>query len=53
MKMEKEAARLWYINEAVKENWSTRVLERQINSFLLRTSALQFGKETGCIRGKG
>ena len=32
-KVEKEKARLWYMNEAVKENWSTRALERQINSF--------------------
>ena len=33
LKVENEASRTWYLNEAVKENWSTRALERQINSF--------------------
>lgn len=33
LKVENESARLWYMNEAIKENWSTRALERQINSF--------------------
>ncbi len=32
LKVEDERARLWYINETVQENWSTRALERQINS---------------------
>ncbi len=33
IKVENEKARIWYMTEAVKENWSTRALERQINSF--------------------
>lgn len=33
LKVESAQARLWYMQEAVKENWSTRSLERQINSF--------------------
>jgi len=33
MKIENEAARSFYIDESVKANWSTRQLERQINSF--------------------
>ena len=33
LKVESEVARSWYMNEAVQENWSTRALERQINSF--------------------
>ena len=33
LKVEDESARLWYMQEAVQENWSTRALERQINSF--------------------
>jgi len=33
LKVEKKEAREWYMNEAIKENWSTRALERQINSF--------------------
>ena len=33
MRVENENARQFYIEEAVKSNWSTRQLERQINSF--------------------
>lgn len=33
LKVKDEGARTWYTKEAVKENWSTRALERQINSF--------------------
>ena len=33
LKVEDEQARQWYLEEAVKENWSTRAMERQINSF--------------------
>jgi predicted nuclease of restriction endonuclease-like (RecB) superfamily len=33
LRVENENARLWYLQEAIKENWSTRALERQINSF--------------------
>ena len=33
MKVENEKAREFYIEEAVKSNWSTRQLERQINTF--------------------
>lgn len=33
LKVKDESARVWYTKEAVKENWSTRALERQINSF--------------------
>lgn len=32
MKVENENARNYYINEAIEQNWSTRTLERQINS---------------------
>lgn len=32
LKIESEKTRIWYMNEAVKEGWSTRALERQINS---------------------
>jgi hypothetical protein len=32
LRVENEKARLWYLQEAIKENWSTRALERQINS---------------------
>jgi predicted nuclease of restriction endonuclease-like (RecB) superfamily len=32
MRVESEAARNYYLEEAVSQNWSSRVLERQINS---------------------
>ncbi len=31
--MESEAARNYYLSEAIAQNWSARALERQINSF--------------------
>ncbi len=33
LKVKNDKARLWYMNEAADNGWSTRVLERQINSF--------------------
>ena len=33
MKVENKSARNYYIDEAIDQNWSTRALERQINSF--------------------
>jgi predicted nuclease of restriction endonuclease-like (RecB) superfamily len=33
IRVENEAARSWYMTEAANEGWSTRALERQINSF--------------------
>ncbi len=33
IRVENEAARNYYIEEAITQNWSTRALERQINSF--------------------
>lgn len=33
LKVKDENARAWYTKESAKENWSTRALERQINSF--------------------
>lgn len=32
IRVENETTRTWYMNEAADQNWSTRVLERQINS---------------------
>jgi hypothetical protein len=31
-RIENEGARLWYVQEAVTQNWSSRALERQINT---------------------
>lgn len=33
IKVENDKARAFYLEEAVKSNWSTRQLDRQINSF--------------------
>lgn len=33
LKVEKEEVRQFYLNESIQSNWSTRQLERQINSF--------------------
>ena len=33
LRIKNEKARKWYMNEAADNGWSTRVLERQINSF--------------------
>ena len=44
LKVEKEPAREYYIQEAIEGNWSTRTLERQINS-LYYERVLMSGKE--------
>jgi predicted nuclease of restriction endonuclease-like (RecB) superfamily len=43
--VEKEEARNFYMLESVKDNWSTRVLERQINSLLYERLALSKDRE--------
>lgn len=45
LKVEKEEARNFYMLETVKDNWSTRVLERQINSLLYERLALSKDRE--------
>ena len=45
LKVEKEEARNFYMLESVKDNWSTRVLERQINSLLYERLALSKDSE--------
>ncbi len=44
LKVEKEEARDFYMLEAIKDNWSTRELERQINSLLYERFALSEDK---------
>lgn len=39
MKVENDNAREFYMEEAIKSQWSTRQLERQINSFFYEVSA--------------
>lgn len=44
LKVEKLDARQWYENEAATQNWSTRELERQINSLFWERAALSTQK---------
>lgn len=44
LKLEKEEARSFYMNESANNNWSTRELERQINSLLYERLALSKNK---------
>ena len=46
LKVEKPAAREWYESEAATQNWSTRELERQINSLLWERASLSTKKQT-------
>lgn len=45
LKVEKEEARSFYLQEAVRANWSTRELERQVNSLLYERLVLSQDKE--------
>ncbi|MCO6446344.1 MAG: hypothetical protein J5I67_01760, partial [Ignavibacterium album] len=45
LKLEKEKARLFYMNEAANSNWSTRELDRQINSLLFERLSLSKNKK--------
>jgi predicted nuclease of restriction endonuclease-like (RecB) superfamily len=45
LKVEKEESRNFYMLESVKNNWSTRELERQINSLLYERLALSKDRE--------
>ena len=45
LRIEKGEARNFYMLESVKNNWSTRVLERQINSLLYERLALSKDRE--------
>ncbi|MBQ9376441.1 MAG: hypothetical protein IJU05_01370 [Schwartzia sp.] len=50
LKVEKEAVRTFYSEECVKAGWSTRQLERQINSFFherLLAGRSQQGRPSG------
>jgi predicted nuclease of restriction endonuclease-like (RecB) superfamily len=44
MRVEKPEARLYYMNEAAEQNWSSRALERQINSLYYERLAMSCEK---------
>lgn len=45
LKVEKDEARSFYVNEAIYSNWSTRELERQIDALLYERLALSKNKK--------
>jgi len=45
IRIENESAREWYLNEAAEQNWSTRALERQINSLYYEHLAMSRDKD--------
>ena len=47
MRVENESARQFYIDECVKSNWSTRQLERQINTFSYERLLASHGNRAG------
>ncbi|WP_400204443.1 YhcG family protein [Candidatus Methanomassiliicoccus intestinalis] len=49
MRVENESARQFYIDECVKSNWSTRQLERQINTFSYERLLASHGNRAGLI----
>ncbi|MBZ0155442.1 MAG: PDDEXK nuclease domain-containing protein [Alphaproteobacteria bacterium] len=46
IRVEKQEARQWYMNEAAEQNWSVRALERQINSLYYERLKMSCAKET-------
>ena len=52
LKVEKESAREFYMNEAITGNWSTRQLERQINSLYFERLLMSHDKKLGDTGGK-
>lgn len=45
LRVQNEDARLWYMNEAANEQWSTRALDRQINAFYYERLLLSTDKK--------
>mgnify|MGYP001580780733 CR=1 FL=1 len=45
LKVENENARNFYINETISNHWSTRELDRQINSLLFERLSLSRDKD--------
>ncbi|MCI6400423.1 MAG: DUF1016 N-terminal domain-containing protein [Oscillospiraceae bacterium] len=52
MKVENKKARQFYLDECVKFAWSTRQLERQINSFFYEQHLLPNGEKM-IVTGQG
>lgn len=46
LKVQNEEARLWYLNECIHENWSTRQLDRQINTLFYERMLASRDKNT-------
>ena len=52
MRVEKDSARKFYLDEAVKGNWSTRQLERQINSLYYDRTLMSRDKKGMIMDGR-
>lgn len=53
LKVDNEKAREYYMLEAVSQNWSTRDLQRQINTqYLIEKKLLQYSLKPAVWRGK-
>jgi len=46
IRVDNDVARSWYLTEAAEQNWSTRVLERQINSLYYERLQMSRNKKT-------
>ncbi|MBR1992180.1 MAG: DUF1016 family protein, partial [Bacteroidales bacterium] len=46
LKVQNQEVRLWYMDECVRENWSTRQLDRQINTLFYERMLASRDKET-------
>jgi predicted nuclease of restriction endonuclease-like (RecB) superfamily len=52
MRVEKDSAREFYMNEAIEANWSTRQLARQINSLFFERTLMSRDKQEMILAGR-
>ena len=48
LRVDNDSARLWYMNESASQNWSSRALERQINT--LYDERLLASRDRGALK---
>jgi len=52
LRVERDNAREFYLNESIKGNWSTRVLERQADSLFFERTLLSQDKKAMLLKGR-
>lgn len=52
LRVERDNAREFYLNESIKGNWSTRVLERQVDSLFFERTLLSQDKKDMLLKGR-